>query len=102
MESNKIVKSNNYMISLALNFIIDIMLNHFQIKKINIKSYLDFCKSEKRKPFNDFVEYILTKVPDNTFIVNHNKYNKYKFYICDNKVFFSKLGEEENIVIGKF
>jgi hypothetical protein len=88
--------------SLALNFIIDIMLNHFQIKKNDTKSYLDFCKSEKRKPFDDFIEYILTKVPNNTFIINHNKYNKCKFYISDNKVFFSKIGEKENIVIGKF
>lgn len=64
-------------------------------------SYLKFCKYEDRKPLNDFVDYILSKLPENTYNIVYNN-EKYKYYIYENNVFFTKEGEKLSTFIGEF
>lgn len=98
---SKRMKIQRNMSLLANNLIISILLKHFQIKTKYKNSYLKFCESEKRKPLNDFVDYILTKVPNNTFNVTY-KNEKYRYYIFRNNVFFTKEGEKLGTFIGEF
>ena len=98
---SKRMKTQHNMILLANDLMISILLKHFQIRNKDRNSYLKFCASEKRKPFNDFTDYILTKVPDNTFNVNHKGEN-YRYYTFQNNVFFTKEGEKLGTFIGEF
>jgi hypothetical protein len=86
---------------LGYDLIISIVLKHFQISRKDKNSYLKFCKCEKRKPFNDFVDYILTKIPKEEFYVTY-KNEKYKYYTFQNNVFFIKEGEKIGTFIGEF
>ena len=98
---SKRMKMQQNMSLLGHDLMISILLNHFMIRNRNKNSYLKFCKSEKRKPFNDFIDYILTKVPNNTFNVTH-KGEKYRYYCFHNNVFFTKEGEKLGTFIGEF
>jgi hypothetical protein len=95
------MKSNENMNLLGNELMISILLNHFQINRRDKNSYLKFCKCEKRKPLNDFADYILTKVPSNVFNVTH-KGGKYRYYCFRNNVFFTKEGERLGTFIGEF
>ncbi len=104
MESITISKRMKTQINLSLlanDIMISILLKHFQIRSKDRNSYLKFCEYEKKKPLNDFTEYILTKVPNNTFNVTH-KNEKYRYYTFRNNVFFTKEGEKLGIFIGEF
>lgn len=98
---SKRMKENQKMNLLAQDLMINILLKHFIINKRAKNSYIKFCESENRKPLNDFVDYILSKVPNNKFEIIHNG-EKYKYYTFQNNVFFSKDGEKMGTFIGEF
>jgi hypothetical protein len=98
---SKRMKTQRNMSLLANDMMISILLKHFEIRNKDRNSYLKFCESEKRKPLNDFADYILTKLPNNTFNVTH-KNEKYRYYCFRNNVFFTKEGEKLGTFIGEF
>jgi hypothetical protein len=98
---SKRMKHQQSLSSIGNDLIIFILLRHFRIRNRNQKNYIKFCECEKKRPLDDFVEYILTKMPDSMFKINYNSVN-YKYYIYENNVFFSKDGEKLGAFIGNF
>ena len=99
-ENIEMFQKNSYVY--GNNLILTILLKHFNIRNTLKDSYLKFCESEKKTPLKDFVEYILSKVPNKTYKITH--YNvDYKFYIYDNNVFFNKENEKKfGTFLGEF
>jgi hypothetical protein len=95
------MKEQRKMNLLGNDLMIFILLKHFKIKNNMKASYLKFCKCEDRKPLNDFVDYILSKIPENTYNIVYNN-EKYQYYIYENNVFFTKEGEKLGTFIGEF
>lgn len=99
-ENIEMFQKNSYVY--GNNLILTILLKHFNIRNSMKDSYLKFCECEKKTPLEDFVEYILSKVPNKTYKITH--YNvDYKFYIYDNNVFFNKENEKKfGTFLGEF
>ncbi len=98
---SKRMKETQKMNLLAENLMINILLKHFMIKKCEKNAYLKFCKCEKRKPLNDFVDYILSKLPNNTYTFKYEN-QEYKYYTFQNNVFFTKEGDKFGTFVGEF
>lgn len=98
---SKRMKEQQKLNLLGNDLMIMILLKHFQISKKDKNSYLKFCDCEKRKSINDFVDYIISKIDDNIFIVKH-KDEEYKYYTFQNNLYFSKSGDCSVTFLGEF